>query len=208
MRTTTTVSVLIFIFVIGISGLLLSATGAIAENIDSTPPIESSSADEIAHTNSEATDTPRDISPSDSEASSTPAETPAPRDETTDTASSVASTSIPLVSTTTAQSAQNILTSSTTARYLTCTMAYTADLYDTPSGHLDGYTIATGDSSFDSTHQVAHIVGSQSWTVCHNPQGQTFEFKIAPNTYNQLVHYDTRIQDVGNSAMIDESSAQ
>lgn len=71
-------------------------------------------------------------------------------------------------------------------------MAYTADLYDTPSGHLDGdYVQATGNQAFDTSHHIAHVVGSQSWTVCHNAQGQTFEFKMAPGDYDQVAHHGT-----------------
>jgi hypothetical protein len=75
-------------------------------------------------------------------------------------------------------------------------MAYTADVYDTPSGHLDGdYVLATGSSTIDSTLHVAHVIGTQSWTVCHNPQGQKFEFRMAPADYGKLSSQGAVIPD-------------
>lgn len=83
-------------------------------------------------------------------------------------------------------------------------MAYTADLYDTPSGHLNGdYVLATGSSTFDSTHHIAHRIGTQSWTVCKNSNGQTFEFKMASGDYDNVAHHGASIgnKDVLLSAL-------
>ncbi|MBR0960892.1 hypothetical protein [Bradyrhizobium japonicum] len=86
--------------------------------------------------------------------------------------------------TSTARTTLDIATSSEAVR-LDCPMAYTADLYDTPSGHLDpGYSLDTGLGT--TTGQSAHKIGTQSWTVCHDAESHTYEFKIAPSDYSGL----------------------
>ena len=54
---------------------------------------------------------------------------------------------------------------------LTCTMAYTSDLYDTATGHA-----ATG----------ATVIGTQSWTDCNDGHGNTYEFKLTREEYAAL----------------------
>jgi hypothetical protein len=64
-------------------------------------------------------------------------------------------------------------------------MAYTADLYDTPDGHLDpGYTLAT--SSSDTGTNIAQIIGTQSWADCHDPSENIYEIKLTPTQYADL----------------------
>src|SRR6266536_2177736 len=62
-------------------------------------------------------------------------------------------------------------TSTPPAVPLTCTMAYTSDLYDTADGHA-----APG----------ATVIGTQSWTDCNDGQGHTYEFKLTPEEYAAL----------------------
>lgn len=60
----------------------------------------------------------------------------------------------------------------TTARIpLTCTSAYTAKEYDSPSGH---------------EVKGAAEIGMQSWVNCHDEQGRTYEFRITPQEYRAL----------------------
>jgi hypothetical protein len=66
---------------------------------------------------------------------------------------------------------------------LQCSQSYTADLYDTPSGHLDPYVkpdVAT------TTDTVAHVIGQQSYTVCHDARGNVHEFPITAAEYAAL----------------------
>lgn len=58
---------------------------------------------------------------------------------------------------------------------LTCTSAYTADLYSTPSGH--------------AAHGATRI-GIQSWIDCNDERGQTYEFKLTPDQYSALARPD------------------
>jgi len=55
-------------------------------------------------------------------------------------------------------------TGTSTNTSITCNSAYTTDLYDTPTGHLDsGYVLAT--SSSNTGTNLAHIIGTQSWAT-------------------------------------------
>lgn len=63
------------------------------------------------------------------------------------------------------------IATSTFPAELTCDMAYTADLYDTVSGHEE---------------PGAAVIGSQSWTVCKDEQGHAHEIKITPSEYGEL----------------------
>jgi hypothetical protein len=76
-------------------------------------------------------------------------------------------------------------------------MAYTADLYDTPSGHLDP-TYKLASSAGEVGALVAHIIGTQSWTVCHDSLGREFELKMPAQEYANLSHSDALIpsQDI------------
>lgn len=66
-----------------------------------------------------------------------------------------------------------------------CDMAYTAELYDTPSGHLDKeYTLATSSESIGP--QFAHILGMQSWAECKDVNGEKYEIKLTPQEYGDL----------------------
>jgi hypothetical protein len=67
-------------------------------------------------------------------------------------------------------------------------MSYTGDLYDTASGLLDpGYVLAsTTPSATTTAGTVAHVIGTQSWTVCHDADNHTFEFKLTPDEYSAL----------------------
>lgn len=65
-----------------------------------------------------------------------------------------------------------------TGTVLNCTYAYTADLYNTPSGHK-----APG----------ATIVGTQSWTHCIDPEGNEYEFKTTPARYRALGDRDAEM---------------
>ncbi len=71
---------------------------------------------------------------------------------------------------------------------LLCSMSYTTDLYDTPSGHLDeGYYLDTGGASASSTTMApAHVIGQQAWTQCHDNQGNVHEFKLSKAEYAAL----------------------
>jgi hypothetical protein len=65
---------------------------------------------------------------------------------------------------------------------LKCTSAYTSDLYDTPSGHLQpDYVLASEAAS--TSLKVANVIGSQSWLNCHDDKGGTYELKITPAEY-------------------------
>jgi hypothetical protein len=66
---------------------------------------------------------------------------------------------------------------------LQCSQSYTADLYDTPSGHPDPYVkpeIAT------TTDTNPRVVGQQSYTVCHDARGNVHEFPISAAEYAAL----------------------
>lgn len=62
-------------------------------------------------------------------------------------------------------------TSTARATTLKCSYAYTAPLYATRSGHQE---------------PRAAVIGSQSWTVCEDENGHSFEFKMTPEEYNDL----------------------
>lgn len=67
--------------------------------------------------------------------------------------------------------------------------AYTAALYDTPSGHLDpGYYLDAVPTSATTTitGTVAHEIGTQSWVVCDDKQGNTHEFTMTADDYAKL----------------------
>jgi hypothetical protein len=84
-----------------------------------------------------------------------------------------------------ATSTAYVATSSRAMKH-TCFMAYTADLYDTPSGHLDpGYEFES-EVAATTTANVAHIIGTQSWTVCRDETGQKYEFTLTPEQYLNL----------------------
>jgi hypothetical protein len=76
-------------------------------------------------------------------------------------------------------------TATSTSIDISCDSAYTADLYDTPTGHLDsGYVLAT--SSADTEPNIAHLIGSQSWADCHDALGNVYEIKLTPEQYAAL----------------------
>jgi hypothetical protein len=58
---------------------------------------------------------------------------------------------------------------------LDCSTAYTADLYDSASGHEE---------------PGARIIGTQSWTLCTDSAGASYEFKITPAEYAALAAPD------------------
>jgi hypothetical protein len=66
---------------------------------------------------------------------------------------------------------------------LQCSQSYTTDLYDTPSERPDPYVkpdVAT------TTDTVAHVIGQQSYTVCHDARGHVHEFPITDQEYAAL----------------------
>ena len=66
---------------------------------------------------------------------------------------------------------------------LLCSQSFTTDLYDTPSGRPDPYVkpdVAT------TTDTVAHVIGKQSYTVCHDVRGHIHEFPITADEYAAL----------------------
>jgi hypothetical protein len=67
---------------------------------------------------------------------------------------------------------------------LVCSQSYTADLYDTPSGHVE-FTSSSGANA-SSTSVAANIIGEQSWTVCHDARGHVHKFKITADEYAAL----------------------
>jgi len=72
---------------------------------------------------------------------------------------------------------------------LQCNGSYTSDLYDTPSGHLDaGYYPDSVPAT--TTGSVAHKIGTQSWTVCHDKRGNVHEFKLTDQEYADLAKPD------------------
>lgn len=80
--------------------------------------------------------------------------------------------------TTLTTSASVIATTATPPTPLTCTSAYTANEYNTPSGH-----IAKG----------ATAIGMQSWVNCNDEHGYTYEFKITPEEYAALASPNARM---------------
>jgi hypothetical protein len=69
---------------------------------------------------------------------------------------------------------------------LQCSTSYTGPLYDTPSGHLDaGYFLGT-ESASTTGMTVAHQIGEQAWTVCHDARGHEHEFEITATEYDAL----------------------
>jgi hypothetical protein len=66
---------------------------------------------------------------------------------------------------------------------LLCTQSYTTDVYDTPSGHPDPYVKPSVATTTDTS---AHIVGTQSFTVCHDARGNVHEFPITSQEYVAL----------------------
>lgn len=74
---------------------------------------------------------------------------------------------------------------------LNCGMAYTADLYDTRSGHEE-----TG----------AAIIGTQSWTVCKDSEDRTYEFKITSAEYDAFSLTDSAIPQKTLSIPLSSSS--
>jgi hypothetical protein len=99
---------------------------------------------------------------------------------------------------------------------LKCTAAYTADLYDTPSGHLDaGYSLADSLTSTsttiasDKTSLIAHKIGAQSWVMCSDRQGHKHEIAITAQTYADLANPDVMIPQMivmENAAQADQDS--
>jgi len=55
---------------------------------------------------------------------------------------------------------------------LHCDMSYTTDLYDTPSGRIEQESAST------SPEVIPHIIGKQSFTVCHDRRGNVHEFSL------------------------------
>jgi hypothetical protein len=81
-------------------------------------------------------------------------------------------------------------------------MAYTSDLYDTPSGHLDpGYVLASDAAS--TSPKVAHLIGTQSWVDCHDDRGSKYELKLTPEEYSNLGQTGGQLP----SEMIDRADA-
>jgi hypothetical protein len=69
-------------------------------------------------------------------------------------------------------------------------MAYVADLYDTPSGHLDpGYVLSTTTGS----GILATRIGAQAWTDCQDADGNKYEFKLTPDEYAALAQPDAQM---------------
>ena len=149
-----------------------STTGDTATSTDATSTIEedttaTSTADDLTNTATSSSPT----------ATSTPttASAPTPEVAETETSTTIAS-GPPLV-----------------AVSLECASAYTGPLYDTPSGHLDpGYylnAIPTNTSSTSTTPitgTIAHLIGTQSWIICHDAQGNVHEIAITTQDYANL----------------------
>jgi hypothetical protein len=139
-----------------------AASDATTTAASSTTPIPSTTDDSA--TSSAAMSASTSTQPDTTGAATT---TVTEQDSATTTNDLTTATSTALdMGTTTAETA-----TSTPAVQLTCTMAYTSDLYDTPSGHA-----APG----------ATVIGAQAWTDCHDDQGHTYEFKLAPEQYAAL----------------------
>jgi len=155
----------------------LDVTATSTEMTASTTPTE-----DVAATSTDATSTIQEdaitTSSSSSTSESTPTTTSAPTPEVIESETSTTTPSgPPLVAVT-----------------LECTSAYTGPLYDTPSGHLDsGFylnAIPTNTSSTSTTPitgTVAHVIGTQSWIICHDTQGNAHEIAITGHDYANLV---------------------
>ena len=78
--------------------------------------------------------------------------------------------------------------------YVDCDRAYTGTLYDTPSGHLDAGYYDAANASSTAVGTPAHVVGEQSWTVCHDDLGKTYEFPMTGKEYADLAvgHFKSR----------------
>jgi hypothetical protein len=66
---------------------------------------------------------------------------------------------------------------------LQCSQSYTTDVYDTPSGRPDPYVKPDTATTTDTS---AHVIGQQSYTICHDARGNVHEFKITAAEYAVL----------------------
>jgi hypothetical protein len=83
---------------------------------------------------------------------------------------------------------------------LDCSKSYTGILYDTPSGHLDeGFFLGT-ESASTTGMTAAHELGMQSWTVCHDAEGNEYEFTLTPEEYAALAIRGTPQRSVMKAA--------
>lgn len=96
-----------------------------------------------------------------------------------------------------------ITTATSTAISVQCSSAYTADLYDTPSGHLDPAYIPESQAASTSV-KVAHLIGSQSWAGCRDDKGHTYELKITPDQYSTFGQKDGYILESIDQKEADE----
>jgi hypothetical protein len=103
-----------------------------------------------------------------------------PSDSQTNAAASTTPSTFLAISTSSIATSSPANVSSSAPPPLTCTMAYTADLYDTVSGHA-----APG----------ANVIGTQAWTDCNDGDGNTYEFKITPEQYAALAEPDAQMPE-------------
>jgi hypothetical protein len=133
-----------------------TSTESVVSSSDSVAPVDQS------------TDTPNDSEPAvpATESTSTNSEVNAPVDNSPITEATAPLQSLGLVEV-----------------QLDCTQSYTTDLYDTPSGRLDPYVKPETATTSDT---IAHVIGKQSHTVCHDARGNVHEFPITADEYAAL----------------------
>jgi hypothetical protein len=86
---------------------------------------------------------------------------------------------------------------------LNCQFSYMANVFDTSSGRLDeGYYLDAVPAT--TTGTVAHIVGQQAWTECHDKRGNVHKFQLTGDEYAALA-----LPDAGTpQKSVMETSAQ
>lgn len=141
---------------------------------------------------------------SDPKSTSTPTTTAAAASQvyvatTSSVAASSTDTVYPAASSTPAGSP---LATSTPSQPLVCDSAYVADLYNTPSGHLDaGYVLSTTTGP----GILAVRSGTQAWADCHDSSGNKYEFKLTSEEYAGLSRPNAQMPEemASSSARVD-----
>jgi hypothetical protein len=130
----------------------------------------------------------------------TASSTPSPVTDASSTPPSISSTTSASLSSSeqTTGTLQNPVTESATSQapaspsggtvevQLDCAKSYTGPLYDTPSGHLESGDFVGDSVASTSGMTAAHLIGQQSWTVCHDARGHEHEFTLTQAEYAAL----------------------
>jgi cytoskeletal protein RodZ len=175
---------------LAVAGLLIVRPVLAQEEASSPPPSENPVSSEPTPSEPSphldiATSEP--ISSGSSTASTdTSSESSSNSSASTDTPAVATSDSSQAPATTTETAQTNASTSGLVEVQLQCSKSYVGTLYDTPSGHLDvGYFVGT-ESASTTGMIVAHEVGQQAWTVCHDARGHGHEFTLTAEEYAAL----------------------